>query len=110
MARSPSVFVRTLSMDEGRKLAHRAFIAHWTRLRDWLGEDRVIAWRAQLDEQREVVLWITVRYCYPLGSALDLAAPNDVYRSEREDLPALGAAVRAAAAAPMGHSTWAWTH
>ncbi|WP_232667394.1 serine protease [Pseudonocardia sp. TRM90224] len=48
------VLARSANGAEHVQLAHQALIAHWPRLRDWLGEDRdVIAWRAQLDEQRE---------------------------------------------------------
>jgi len=45
---------------------------------------------------REVVLWIGVLDAYALGSALDLVAPDEVWRVEREDLPALRAAIGAA--------------
>lgn len=46
----------------------------------------------------EVVLWISVLDAYALGSALDLAAPDDVWRFERDDLPVLAEAIRAAPA------------
>ncbi|WP_020639019.1 TetR/AcrR family transcriptional regulator [Amycolatopsis balhimycina] len=45
---------------------------------------------------REVVLWIGVLDCYALGAALDLAAPDEVWRLERDDLPTLGDAISAA--------------
>ncbi|MBP2320384.1 AcrR family transcriptional regulator [Kibdelosporangium banguiense] len=48
---------------------------------------------------RDVVLWISVLDCYALGAALDLAAPDDVWRPERDDLPTL---VDAITAAPRG--------
>ncbi|WP_169747867.1 trypsin-like peptidase domain-containing protein [Pseudonocardia acaciae] len=36
------------------ELAHQALVEHWPRLRAWLAEDRdFLAWRAQLDQQRE---------------------------------------------------------
>ncbi|HTI21584.1 MAG TPA: TetR/AcrR family transcriptional regulator [Kutzneria sp.] len=47
----------------------------------------------------EVVLWIGVLDAYALGSALDLVAPDDVWRFERDDLPTLAEAIRAA---PVG--------
>jgi AcrR family transcriptional regulator len=47
----------------------------------------------------EVVLWIGVFDAYVLGSALDLAAPDEVWRVERDELPALSEAI---AAAPVG--------
>lgn len=46
----------------------------------------------------EVVLWIGVLDAYALGSALDLAAPDDVWRFQRDDLPVLAEAIRAAPA------------
>jgi len=45
---------------------------------------------------REIVLWIGVLDCYALGAALDLAAPDEVWSLERDDLPALGEAITAA--------------
>ncbi|OXM65872.1 TetR family transcriptional regulator [Amycolatopsis vastitatis] len=45
---------------------------------------------------REIVLWIGALDCYALGAALDLAAPDEVWRLERDDLPTLGAAIGAA--------------
>ena len=45
---------------------------------------------------REVVLWIGVLDCYAVGAALDVAAPDDVWRLERDDLPTLGDAIGAA--------------
>ena len=46
----------------------------------------------------EVVLWISVLDAYALGSALDLAAPDDVWCVDRDDLPVLTEAIRAAPA------------
>jgi len=46
----------------------------------------------------EVVLWIGVLDAYALGSAFDLVAPDDVWRFERDDLPVLAEAIRAAPA------------
>ena len=45
---------------------------------------------------REVLLWISVLDSYALGAALDLAAPEAVWRDEGGDLPALGEALEAA--------------
>ena len=50
---------------------------------------------------REIVLWIGVLDCYALGAALDLAAPDEVWRLERDDLPTLGDAI---SAAPRGRA------
>jgi hypothetical protein len=48
------VIERTAGGAEHVQLAHQALVAHWPRLRDWLTEDRdFLAWRAQLDQQRE---------------------------------------------------------
>ena len=48
------VVARDATGTEHVQLAHQALIAHWPRLRDWLTEDRdFLAWRAQLDQQRE---------------------------------------------------------
>jgi len=47
----------------------------------------------------EVVLWISVLDAFALGSALDLVAPDDVWPAERDDLPVLAEAIRAA---PVG--------
>lgn len=47
----------------------------------------------------DVVLWISVLDSYALGSALDLAAPDEVWHTEHDDLPALHEAI---AAAPTG--------
>jgi AcrR family transcriptional regulator len=38
---------------------------------------------------RDVVLWLSVLDCFAMGSALDLAAPAEVWRVERDQLPAL---------------------
>jgi AcrR family transcriptional regulator len=45
---------------------------------------------------REVLLWISVLDSYALGAALDLDAPEAVWRDEDGDLPALGEALEAA--------------
>ncbi|RSM78171.1 TetR/AcrR family transcriptional regulator [Kibdelosporangium aridum] len=45
---------------------------------------------------RDVVLWISVLDCYALGAALDLAAPDEVWRPDRDDVPTLGDAIIAA--------------
>jgi conflict system STAND superfamily ATPase len=48
------VVARSSTGTEHVQLAHQALIAHWPRLREWLTEDRdFLAWRAQLDQQRE---------------------------------------------------------
>ncbi|GAA0947968.1 serine protease [Pseudonocardia zijingensis] len=48
------VIAHSATGTEHVQLAHQALIAHWPRLRDWLTEDRdFLAWRAQLDAQRE---------------------------------------------------------
>ena len=47
----------------------------------------------------DVVLWISTLDCYALGSALDLAAPDQVWRVDQDDLPTLSEAI---AAAPSG--------
>jgi hypothetical protein len=48
------VIERTAAGAEHVQLAHQSLVAHWPRLRDWLTEDRdFLAWRAQLDQQRE---------------------------------------------------------
>jgi AcrR family transcriptional regulator len=44
----------------------------------------------------EVVLWISTLDCYALGSALDLAAPDQVWQVAHEDLPALQEALTTA--------------
>jgi len=62
-----------------------------------LAYERVAALLRQVGvPAREVVLWIGVLDAYALGSALDLVAPDEVWRVEREDLPALRAAIGAA--------------
>jgi AcrR family transcriptional regulator len=45
---------------------------------------------------REVVLWISTLDCYALGSALDLATPDQIWRVDHDDLPALSEAINAA--------------
>jgi AcrR family transcriptional regulator len=62
-----------------------------------VGYDRVAALlRLAGAPAREVVLWISTLDCYALGSALDLAAPDQVWRIDQADLPALREAVDAA--------------
>jgi AcrR family transcriptional regulator len=67
-----------------------------------LGYDRVAALlgRAGFPED-QVVLWVSVLDSYALGSALDLAAPDEVWRVGDGDTPALDAALRAA---PQGRA------
>lgn len=38
---------------------------------------------------KDVIVWLSVLECYALGSALDLAAPDEAWRVERDDLPVL---------------------
>lgn len=45
---------------------------------------------------RDVVLWLSVLDCFAMGSALDLAAPAEVWRVERDHLPALREALMTA--------------
>ncbi|MGY1604233.1 TetR/AcrR family transcriptional regulator [Geodermatophilus sp. SYSU D00815] len=60
-----------------------------------LGYDRVAALLRDAGvPSAEVVLWLGVLDSYALGAALDLVAPDDVWRSEDGDLPALEEAVR----------------
>lgn len=62
-----------------------------------VGYDRVAALlRLAGVPAREVVLWISTLDCYALGSALDLAAPDQVWHVEVDDLPALREAISAA--------------
>jgi AcrR family transcriptional regulator len=62
-----------------------------------LGYERVAALlRLAGAPVRDVVLWISVLDCYALGSALDLSAPDEVWRAERDDLPVLSEAISAA--------------
>ena len=62
-----------------------------------VGYDRVAALlRLAGVPAREVVLWISTLDCYALGSALDLAAPDQVWRLDQDDLPALREAISAA--------------
>lgn len=44
----------------------------------------------------DVILWLSVLECYALGSALDLAAPDEAWRVERDDLPTLSNALKLA--------------
>jgi hypothetical protein len=45
---------------------------------------------------KDVIVWLSVLECYALGSALDLAAPDEAWRVERDDLPALSNALKLA--------------
>lgn len=45
---------------------------------------------------KDVIVWLSVLECYALGSALDLAAPDEAWRVERYDLPALSTALELA--------------
>ena len=45
---------------------------------------------------KDVIVWLSVVECYALGSALDLAAPDEAWRVERDDLPTLSNALRLA--------------
>lgn len=45
---------------------------------------------------KDVIVWLSVVECYALGSALDLAAPDEAWRVERDDLPALSDALKMA--------------
>ncbi|HYH33127.1 MAG TPA: trypsin-like peptidase domain-containing protein [Pseudonocardia sp.] len=48
------VVQRVPDRGETLELAHQALIQHWPRLQRWLTDDRdFLAWRAQLDQQRE---------------------------------------------------------
>ncbi len=47
------------------------------------------------------MLWVSVLDSYALGAALDLAAPDEVWRASGADTPALDAALRAA---PLGRA------
>lgn len=38
---------------------------------------------------KDVIVWLSVLECYALGSALDLAAPDEAWRVGRDDLPVL---------------------
>jgi AcrR family transcriptional regulator len=65
------------------------------------GYDRVAALLALAGvPAHEVLLWISVFDCYALGAALDLAAPDDVWRAE--DVGELQALDKAIGAAPRG--------
>lgn len=44
----------------------------------------------------DVIVWLSVLECYALGSALDLAAPDEAWRVERDDLPTLSHALELA--------------
>ena len=61
------------------------------------GYDRIAALLLQVGvPAREVLLWLSVFDSYALGAALDLAAPDEVWRGEVEELMALNEAIRAA--------------
>jgi AcrR family transcriptional regulator len=45
---------------------------------------------------KDVIVWLSVLECYALGSALDLAAPDEAWRVERDDLPTLNNALKLA--------------
>jgi AcrR family transcriptional regulator len=45
---------------------------------------------------KDVIVWLSVVECYALGSALDLAAPDEAWRVERDDLPTLSNVLRLA--------------
>lgn len=45
---------------------------------------------------KHVIVWLSVLECYALGSALDLAAPDEAWRVGREDLPTLSNALELA--------------
>ena len=51
--------------------------------------------------EEQVMLWVSVLDSYALGAALDLAAPDEVWRASGGDTPALDAALRAA---PQGRA------
>lgn len=42
---------------------------------------------------KDVIVWLSAIECYALGSALDLAAPDEAWRVERDDLPTLSNAL-----------------
>jgi AcrR family transcriptional regulator len=55
-----------------------------------LGYDEVVGLlRAAGFRSGELLLWVSVLDNFALGSALDLAAPDDVWRSDRPDTPQL---------------------
>jgi AcrR family transcriptional regulator len=45
---------------------------------------------------KDVIVWLSVLECYALGSALDLAAPDEAWRVERDDLPILSTVLKLA--------------
>lgn len=51
--------------------------------------------RAAGFRSEELLLWVSVLDNFALGSALDLAAPDDVWRSDRPDTPELDHALAA---------------
>ncbi|HEX6356419.1 TetR/AcrR family transcriptional regulator [Actinophytocola sp.] len=62
-----------------------------------LGYDRVAALlRLAGVPVRDVVLWISALDCYVVGSAFDLAAPDQVWHIDDDDLPALREAISTA--------------
>ncbi|SDM75790.1 transcriptional regulator, TetR family [Geodermatophilus siccatus] len=67
-----------------------------------LGYDRVAAVLGAAGfPEDQVMLWVSVLDSYALGAALDLAAPDEVWRAGGGDTPALEAALRAA---PQGRA------
>jgi hypothetical protein len=67
-----------------------------------LGYDRVAALLGLAGfPEGQVVLWVSVLDSYALGAALDLAAPDEVWRVGDGGTPALDAALRAA---PQGRA------
>lgn len=67
-----------------------------------LGYDRVAALLGAAGfPQGEVMLWVSVLDSYALGAALDLAAPDEVWRADDGVTPTLDAALRAA---PQGRA------
>ena len=61
-----------------------------------LGYERVVGLlRAAGFRSEELLLWVSVLDNFALGSALDLAAPDDVWRSDRPDTPELDHAIAA---------------
>ena len=61
-----------------------------------LGYEQVVGLlRAAGFRSEELLLWVSVLDNFALGSALDLAAPDDVWRSDRPDTPELDQALAA---------------
>ncbi len=44
----------------------------------------------------DVIVWLSVLECYALGSALDLAAPDEAWRVDGDDLPTLSHVLKVA--------------